>query len=288
MTRVVLGLAHLTALELSPSALVAEAARAGFGSIGLRVIPATTGGPAYPTRVGTEAHRALKQILTAESVRLNDVEFIQLTPEIDVQAFAGVLEAAADLGAISVTVSGDDQDQARLTAHFAELCDLALAFGLRVDLEFMRWRAIGALPQALAIVRQAAKSNGAILVDALHLTRSGGKAADLISVSDEWLRAAQICDAGADAPATEAAIIAEAREGRLPPGEGALPLGDLLKALPADTILSVEMPMPTLATRARIAAAHDAAGRLLDCAHLGAMRPALHRASHGPNHGRNS
>jgi sugar phosphate isomerase/epimerase len=283
MTRVVLGLAHLTALELSPPALVAEAARAGFASVGLRVVPATPGGPAFPTRVGTEAHRALKQILTAEGVRLSDIEFIQLTPDIDVQAFAAVFESAADLGAISVTVSGDDHDHARLTAHFAQLCDLALAFGLRVDLEFMRWRAIGALPQALAIVREAGKSNGAILVDALHLTRSGGKAADLISIPHEWLRAAQICDAGADEPATEAAIIAEARGGRLPPGEGALPLGDLLEALPADTSLSIEMPMPALETRARIAAAHDATRRLLDRTQLGVMRSGLHRAGRGPN-----
>lgn len=288
MTRLVLGLAHLTALELSPPALVAEAARAGFASVGLRVVPATTGGPAYPTRVGTEAHRALKQILAVEGVRVSDIEFIQLTPEIDVQAFAGVFEAAADLGAMSVTVSGDDRDHARLTAHFAELCDLALAFGLRVDLEFMRWRAIGALPQALAIVQQAGKSNGAILVDALHLTRSGGKAANLISIPDEWLRAAQICDAGADVPSTEATIIAEAREGRLPPGEGALPLGDLLEALPADTSLSVEMPMPALETRARIAAAYDATRRLLDRKQLGAMRSGPLSAGRGPNHSRDS
>ena len=284
MTRAMLGLAHLTALELSPPALVTAAARAGFASVGLRFVPATPNGPAFPTRVGTEAHRALKQILATEGVRVGDIEFIQLTPEIDVQAFAGVFEAAADLSAVSVTVSGDDHDHARLTAHFAELCDLALAFGLRVDLEFMRWRAIGALLQALAIVRQAGKSNGAILVDALHLTRSGGKAADLISISDEWLRATQICDAVAVAPATEAAIIAEAREGRLPPGEGSLPLGDLLEALPADISLSVEMPMPTLATRARIAVAHDAARRLLDRTQLGAMRPGFHRASRGSDH----
>jgi sugar phosphate isomerase/epimerase len=283
MTRV-LGLGHLTALELPPPALVAEAARAGFASVGLRVVPATVGGPAYPTRVGTEAHRALKQILTAEGVRVGDIEFIQLTPEIDVQAFAAQFEAAADLGAISVTVSGDDHDHARLTAHFAELCDLAQPFGLRVDLEFMRWRAIGALPQALSIVRRAGKSNGAVLVDALHLTRSGGKAGDLIAIPDEWLRAAQICDAGAVAPATEATIIAEAREGRLPPGEGSLPLGDLLEALPADASLSVEMPMPALQTRARIAAAHDATRRLLDRKQLGAKRPGRHRASRGPNH----
>jgi sugar phosphate isomerase/epimerase len=272
MTRPVLGLAHLTALELSPSALVAEAGRAGFNSVGLRFVPATPGGPAYPTRVGTEAHRVLKQILAGEDVRVADIEFIQLTPGIDVRAFAGVFEAAADLGAASITVSGDDHDAARLTAHFADLCDLARPFDLRVDLEFMRWRAIGTLPQALAIVRQANKSNGAILVDALHLSRSGGKADNLISIPAEWLRAAQICDAGADVPATEAAIIAEAREGRLPPGEGALPLGELLAALPTDAFLSVEMPMPALQTRARIAAAFDATRRLLDRQSRGTMR----------------
>jgi sugar phosphate isomerase/epimerase len=277
MTRPMLGLAHLTALELSPPALVTKAARAGFTSVGLRFVPATAGGPAYPTRVGTEAHRALKQILAGEGVRVADIEFIQLTPNIDVQAFAAEFEAAADLGAVSVTVSGDDHDPARLTAHFAELCDLALAFGLRIDLEFMRWRAIGALPQALAIVRQAGKSNSTILVDALHLTRSGGKAGDLISISDEWLRAAQICDAGADVPTTEAAIIAEAREGRLPPGEGSLPLGELLEALPADTSLSVEMPMPALETRARITAAFEATRRLLDRHSRGIMRPGQRR-----------
>jgi hypothetical protein len=43
MTRLVLGLAHLTALELSPPALVTEAARAGFATVGVRVVPATLG-----------------------------------------------------------------------------------------------------------------------------------------------------------------------------------------------------------------------------------------------------
>jgi sugar phosphate isomerase/epimerase len=258
------GLAHLTALELSPPALVAEAARAGFGFVGLRVVPATVGGPAYPTRAGTEAHRTLKQVLANEGVRLNDIEFIQLTADIDVSVFAGLFESAADLGAASVTASGDDDDHARLTAHFADLCDLAQQFALRVDLEFMRWRAIGSLPQAEAVVREAGKTNGAILVDALHLHRSGGKPGDLIPLPARYLRAAQLCDAGADIPVTEAAIIAEAREGRLPPGEGALPLGQLLNALPADTSLSVEMPLPALASRARIAAAYQATRRLLE------------------------
>jgi sugar phosphate isomerase/epimerase len=283
-----LGVAHLTALELAPTALVPEAARAGFSFIGLRVIPATVDGPAYPTRVGTDAHRALRQLLANEGVRLNEIEFVQLTPDVDIPVLAGPFEAAADLGAAAVTASGDDDDIARLTAHFAELCDLAQQFGLRVDLEFMRWRAIGSLPQAAAIARGAGKTNGTILVDALHLHRSGGKPDDLISIPTRHLRAAQICEAAAEMPLSDSAIIAEAREGRLPPGEGALPLGGLLEALPADASLSVEMPLPALEVRARLATAFDATKRLLDRQPRGTSRSGHRREASGPIQIRNA
>jgi sugar phosphate isomerase/epimerase len=277
-----LGLAHLTALDLAPTALVPAAARAGFGFIGLRMIPATANGPAYPTRVGTDGHRALKRLLADEGVRLNEVEFVQLTPHVDIPALAGLFEAAADLGAAAVTASGDDDDPARLTQHFAELCDLAQQFGLRVDLEFMRWRAIGSLSQAEAIVSGAGKANGAILVDALHLHRSGGQPADLIAIPKHHLRAAQICDAAPDIPASDAAIITEAREGRLPPGEGALPLDALLDALPMEASISVEMPLPALDVRARLATAFDATRRLLDRQTRGTSRQGHRRDASSP------
>jgi sugar phosphate isomerase/epimerase len=275
-TMTALGLAHLTALQLAPATLAAEAARAGFAAIGLRFIPATADGPAYPTEVGTEAHRALKRVLAGEGVRVSDIELVQLTPDIDISALAGRLEAGADLGARAVIASGDDPDRSRLAARFAELCRLAGTFGLRVDLEFMRWRVIGNLAQAAAIIREAGQDNGAILVDALHLTRSGGKASDLTALPDHWLRAAQLCDAVAETPATDTAIIAEAREGRLPPGDGALPLGALLQALPTDTALSVEMPMPALDARERIATAFTATRRLLESQVRGARRRDRH------------
>src|SRR5262249_52638796 len=100
----------------------------------------------------------------------------------------------------------------------------------------------------------------------------GGRAADLIPLPDQWLRAAQLCDATAEAPATESAIIAEAREGRLPPGDGALPLGALIEALPADTSLSVEMPLPALDASERIATAFNATRHLLEGRPRGASR----------------
>jgi len=259
-----LGLAHLTALELAPVELVGEAARAGFRAIGLRFHPTTPGGIAYPSKVGSPAHRALASTLKAAGVRLMDVEFISLTPEIDVAALSPLLEASADLGATSMLTSSEDPEPARLLANFAALCDLARPLSRRVDLEFMPWRQVGTLAQAHAMVRAADKSNAGIVVDALHLSRSGGKPSDLVSVPPGLLRAMQICDAPAAIPATEAAIIAEARTHRLPPGEGGLPLVALLQALPRDIFISVEMPSPIADATARIARAFTATRQLVE------------------------
>ncbi|MGX1787905.1 sugar phosphate isomerase/epimerase family protein [Bosea sp. NPDC055332] len=259
-----LGLAHLTALDLAPRALITEAARCGFRSVGLRVHPATVGGAAYPTRVGTWSHRELAHVLRSEGMRLNEIEFIQITPGIEIGAYEPLFEAGTDLGAASVTVSGDDPDTARLTANFAALCELAGRYGLRVDLEFMRWRAVATVGQAEAVVRGAGRSNGAILVDALHLSRSGGQPEDLRAIPASMLRAAQLCDADGVMPKLDEDIVAEAREGRLPPGEGTLPLAELLAALPADATLSVEMPSRDRDAKARIATAYAATQRLLD------------------------
>jgi sugar phosphate isomerase/epimerase len=259
-----LGVAHLTALELAPSDLVRLSAKAGFESVGLRVVPVAPGAPAYPTRVGTREHQALHDLLEGEGMRLNDIEFVQLTPEIDIPALAPILEAGADLGAGSVTVSGDDEDPHRLAANLAALCDLVAGFGLRVDVEFMRWRAVGCLQQAVELVRAADKSNAAVLVDALHLIRSGGSPADLVDLPLSLIGAAQLCDASSRQPATNQEVIAEAREGRLPPGEGVLPLSELLSVLPHDVPLGVEMPMPQVPAAERLALAFRSTRRLID------------------------
>ncbi|HYE91197.1 MAG TPA: hypothetical protein VEA38_09265, partial [Terriglobales bacterium] len=82
------------------------------------------------------------------------------------------------------------------------------------------------------------------IIDALHFSRSGGLPAHVAAVDPALLRYAQLCDAGADmpAPTDTPALIREARTGRLLPGEGVLPLGELIAALPADAPLAIEAP----------------------------------------------
>ena len=212
------------------------------------------GALAYPVAAGSQAMRELRAVLDGEGVRVTDIEFVSLTAQTRVADYQALLAAGAELGAVSLTVSGDDEDVARLTGNFAALCEMARGHGLRVDLEFMRWRPVATLQQACAVVTGAGQANSGVLVDALHLFRSGGQVADIGAVDPHLLRAVQLCDAPMLAPA-EALIIPEAREGRLLPGEGQLPLATLLAALPGDVEISVEVPCAGLPAEQRLQAA---------------------------------
>ena len=83
-----------------------------------------------------------------------------------------------------------------------------------------------------------------MVVDALHFSRSGGLPAHIGQVDPSLFRYVQICDASADMPGpTDAsALIREARTGRLLPGDGVLPLRELVDALPAGVPLASEAP----------------------------------------------
>jgi sugar phosphate isomerase/epimerase len=63
-------------------------------------------------------------------------------------------------------------------------------------------------------------------------------------VDPALLRYVQICDATSEmpGPTDTPALIREARAGRLLPGEGALPLRELVAALPAGLPLAIEAP----------------------------------------------
>ena len=81
-----------------------------------------------------------------------------------------------------------------------------------------------------------------------------------------WARCSS-CDALLEDP-TDARIVDEARQGRLFPGEGRLPLAHFMDALPRDIAVGVEVPTgsshPALAPLQRAALACAASRRLLE------------------------
>ncbi len=108
---------------------------------------------------------------------------------------------------------------------------------------------------------------GAVLVDALHLQRSGGSPASLAAVPPELLPYGQLCDGPLLPvwPDDDDARV-ESRTDRLLPGEGEFPLRELIHSLPAGSALSVEAPVGAsreLPAAERAAQAFAAASSLL-------------------------
>lgn len=264
MTMIALSLAHLTVLDVAPPALFDLAAEAGYNSVGIRVHPAAPGTVSYPLSPQTVID--WRRRMADAGVGVHDLEFVPLTPQFRAQDHAGMLALAGELGAKRLSVSGDDADVDRLVEHYGALCDLAATAGIGVDLEFMRFRVVGTLPMALKVVTRSARPNGRLLIDVLHLFRSGGTAEMLAQVPASALGSLQLCDAPLEDP-TDAGIVEEARGGRLFPGEGGLPLMAFLDALPANIPIGLEVPAarthPRLSAKERAAAAAAAARVLL-------------------------
>jgi sugar phosphate isomerase/epimerase len=238
-----LSLAHLSVLDATPPELVTVAAQAGFRKIGIRLSATpSVGVPPYDMLGDTPLLRETLARLADTGVSVLDVEFLRFEPEIPEGIPEGFLEAGARLGAQYVLVMSTEPLEARTIERFCDLCDRARQYGLHVCLEFAIYTGVRTLADAARLVKQSACTNASVLVDALHFSRSGGWPADIAGVDPSLFRYAQICDAPAAIPTVSADLIREARTGRLLPGDGALPLRDLVKALPATTVLGIEVP----------------------------------------------
>jgi sugar phosphate isomerase/epimerase len=236
-------LAHLTVLSLAPPQMVDVAARAGYDCVGLRLLPAVPGGAAYPLMHDPAALRETKARCSDTGIGVFDLEIVRLDAAFDARQYQAFLETGAELGAHAVLVAADDQDEVRLADSYAAFCAAALPFNLSADLEFMPWTAVKDLNSAVRVIDAAGNpANAGVLVDALHFGRSASTLDQLRSLPRRWLHYAQVCDAPAGIPATDAELIHTARSERLLAGEGGLELKQMLRALPCDLPLSIEIP----------------------------------------------
>jgi sugar phosphate isomerase/epimerase len=240
-----LSLAHLTVLDTTPPELVTVAAAAGFRTIGIRLTATpSVGVPPYDMLGDGPLLRETLARLADTGVSVLDTEFLRFEPEHPVGVPEGFLEASARLGARHVLVMSAEPEEARTLERFGDLCDRAAGYGLTVGLEFAIYTGVRTLADAARVVATSKRPNASVLIDALHFSRSGGLPAHVARVDPSLFRYAQLCDAGPDRPGPDdtPALIREARMGRLLPGEGVLPLGELVAALPASVPLAIEAP----------------------------------------------
>ena len=258
-----LGIAHFSCIDVPPLEFVRLAGEIGYAAVGLRLHPAFQGAPFYTLRPGSAEMRSVKVALQQARIAVYDIEFVVIDEAFSASELLPVLESAGELGARRLSVCGDDPDRGRFIDNLTALAALAGEFGMGVDLEIMPWRRIGTLASAVEAAEGTRRANVGVLIDALHLSRSGAVPADLKSVSKGLIQSVQLCDAVAERPADDAALVVEARGGRLLPDEGALPLRDLLGVVPLGARLSVEVPNTGLPAREHAKALFDATIALL-------------------------
>jgi sugar phosphate isomerase/epimerase len=230
MTERMISLAAATVADLDPAAAVDVAAKAGFGGVGIWFDPAS-----WTSDVARDV-----------ATRLADTGIVAL--DIEPIIFGrgpdhgeAMIDAAVEIGAHHVLVASGPAERAEVVARFAELCTHAAGSGVTLAFEFLPIFSINSLEAALSVVDDAACANGAVLVDSLHLARSGGTPADLVGIAPHLLPYIQIADATATPiDSSLAGLRGEALHGRLLPGHGDLPLAELLAAVP-NVPVSVEM-----------------------------------------------
>jgi len=234
-------LANMTIGDVTPIELIDAAAAGGFDAITLRIVAPSPQHAMQPVIGNEPLLRVIEEAIDATGVRIQDIGGIWLAPDTEVENFVPAFETGQRLGATNFMMGANDPDEMRATDNLARFCELARPFGIKAMVEFIPYNHTRSLADACRMVAAVGSDAAGVVIDALHLDRSGALPADLAAIDPALIGYCQICDAVAERPLL-AELPAEARTGRLYPGQGALPLTALLDAIPDGIPLGVEAP----------------------------------------------
>lgn len=256
MTRQI-SLAHLTAIQLSPPELIRVASRTGFDAVGLRLVAVVPGSPSYPLMDDAPTMRATKAAMAETGLAVADIEFVKITPELDVPGLEAVIAAGAELGARHIITAPYDPDLSRLADRLGALAELSAGYGLSPVLEFFPWTVVADLDAALAVAERSGSDRVGVLVDTLHFDRSGASVERLAAAAPGRLPLIHVCDAPPGRPTLLEEQLHTARAERLAPGDGGIDIAGIVAHMPAGITMALEVPMDEFARRA----GHEAVAR---------------------------
>lgn len=251
-------------LDIPAPELVRVAADAGFDSVSVRVT-GSRGPVAADLRDDPRTLARTLRALEETGLSVLDAEVLRLARATPSDEAARAIDAARTLGARHIIAVNTDLREEECAERLASVCALADGSGLRICLEFMRFSATPDLESACRIVEAVGHPCAAVLVDALHLHRSGGTARDVETLAAPrpgLFPYIQVCGVppAPPEPVDPDLLFREAVSARLLPGDGVNDLRALVDAVGPATPLSVEAPVAgdrrrRPAQRARVAAA---------------------------------
>jgi sugar phosphate isomerase/epimerase len=266
-----LGIERLGLFGMAPPQIVALAADLGCQCAGIGLTPTPVGynpdgHPDWSLRADPALRRETIAACRARGVRISIVEGFAVLADNDMRDFARDLDLVAELGCDRINVVSVGQDMVRTIEGFARLCELAAERGLNVSAEIGSLGPLKRVAPALEVVRGVDLPNFTLLIDTMHFFRLGNTVADFAALDPALVGYVQL----ADAPWENRfdTYMEEAMYERMAPGEGELPLVDFLRHVPRNVVVSLEIPMRSLAEqgvgpRERTARCVEGARRLL-------------------------
>lgn len=264
-----LGIELLSVFGMNPVEQVELAAELGcsYISTGLTQLPFNPHGYApWSLLDDLELRRRLIEKMRDRGVSISLGEGFTIRPGAEMADRAKEMDIMAELGAACAGASTMEPDANRTADQCAVLAELAAQRGMIASIELVPASAAGTLATTVSIVRQVNRPNFRMLLDSMHVFRSGGTVEELKALDPALIGYAQLCDV--PLRPTEPDYMREAMFERLIPGSGELPLAGFIAALPPNVPIGLEVPMLSqaeagISARDRLKPAVDAALALL-------------------------
>jgi len=220
--------------EVSASEVIDIAVNAGYDAVGFAFDD--------PADLDMARARELGKQVNDSPLYALDIDVIRIQPGPANPGHLRFIDCAAEIGVRHILAVSQDPNIERTTEKFADLCQHAAGAGLGIVFEFLMITDYKTLDDAFAVVNGAGQPNGKILIDTLHLARAGHAARDITRFDASMFPYLQLSDGPAEVDLDNFdALVFDAREGRLPPGEGELPLGAMLRVVDHRLPISIEV-----------------------------------------------
>jgi sugar phosphate isomerase/epimerase len=239
-----LGIENLSVFGLPPVQFVHLAADLGCAHMAITLRPFDynpQGYPRFALKDDVGMRGELAAALRDRGISLSLGEGFTIRPGADISERAADLDVMCEIGVQRVNTVSMDPDRNRTFDQLAQFAQLAAKAGVEATVELCPGLTIGDLPMALAAVRHVNRPNFRLLIDTMHLIRSGATPADLAAVDPGLIGYVQVCDV--PLKPTIPSYMEEATFERMAPGDGELPLLEILSVAPRNVVLSLETPM---------------------------------------------
>jgi sugar phosphate isomerase/epimerase len=229
----ILSLAAGTLPEYQPKDVARAAGQAGFTHVGFTI---------EPDKWNREARQQTRDAIRAHQLSVLDVEVVWIA---EGGKFTDdhklIIDAGLELNASNILVVSSEPDHGRTAEALHQMCRRAAPGNIRVALEFLMITAVQSMGVALDIIGKADHPAAGLLIDTLHFRRAGHNPEALERVEPGLLPYTQICDGNADCETGFESYLEDAIDLRSCPGEGELPVARVIKSLPQDIALSLEI-----------------------------------------------